>query len=129
MSFNISNQTGGVINNVAGNQQIYGDQRGQAIGPNTVREAVRKLRSAVDDAGLDPATSAAVSAGLGEIESEVQAREPDRSRVGEALEKVTGLLTSAGAIAVAGQALIGPIQAVATWVGSWGPAVAHLMRF
>ncbi|GAA1865208.1 hypothetical protein GCM10009715_10480 [Paeniglutamicibacter psychrophenolicus] len=128
MSFNIGNQTAGVVNNVAGNQWIYGDQRGKAVGTGAVREAVRKLRGAVDDVALDDATSVAVSAGLVEIESELEAQEPERSRVRDALEKVTVLLTSAGAIAAAGQALVGPITSVASWVGSWGPAVAHLLR-
>lgn len=128
MSFNIVNQTAGVVNNVAGNQQIYGDQRGEAISTNAVFEAVQQLRQAAETAGLDAGTAAAVSAGLDKIEAEVQADEPDRSRVGTALEKVTRLLTSAGAVAAAGKALIGPIQTVATWVGSWGPAVAQLLR-
>lgn len=127
MSFNIGNQTGGVINNVAGNQRISGGQHGTAVSTSSVREAVQALRAAVDDADLDEATTVALSGHLKDIETEVSAQEPDRSMVGATLDKVAGLLVSAGAVAAAGQSLTGPIRVVASWVGSWGPAVAQLI--
>ena len=128
MSFNIGSQTGGVINNVTGNQRIDGGQRGKAVSINTVRQAVQQIRKGVDSATLAPDTFAIISAALSEIESEVHAQEPNRSKVRESLDKIVGILASAGAIAAAGQALVGPIQSVALWVGSWGPAVAKLFH-
>ncbi|WP_026552440.1 hypothetical protein [Arthrobacter sp. H20] len=127
MSFNIGNQTGGVINNVAGNQRVSGTQHGAAVSTSSVREAVQALRAAVDDADLDEATSVAVSGHLKDIETEVSAQDPDRSMVGTTLDQLAGLLMSAGAVATAGQSLIGPIRLVASWVGSLGPAVAQLL--
>lgn len=47
MGFNINNQTGGVINNVEGNQYILGDQRSQMVRSGAVREAVQELERGV----------------------------------------------------------------------------------
>ena len=127
MSFNIGNQTGGVINNVAGNQYISGDQRGTAASAAVLREALEQLRAAVGNAGLDDKTSTAATAQLDEIDSTLTEQEPDRPKAGKALDKLAALLVSAGAVATAGQALAGPIQTIASWVGSWGPAVAQLL--
>lgn len=127
MSFNIGNQTGGVINNVSGSQRISGGQHGQAASTDTACHALRELRAVVLQAGLDDGKAAAAAAFLDDIDAGLTEPEPDRSRVGRALDELTGLLLSAGALASAGQALAGPLRAIASWVGSWGPAVAQLM--
>ncbi|MBM6623215.1 hypothetical protein JTF08_16525 [Micrococcaceae bacterium RIT802] len=127
MNFNIGSQTGGVINNVSGNQRVSGGQHGQAVSTDATRHALRELRAAVLQAGLDDGRAAAVAAPLEDIDAELAKPEPDRSKVGRALDELTALLLSAGALASAGQALAGPIRAIASWVGSWGPSVAQLM--
>lgn len=127
MSFNIGNQTGGVINNVAGDQHIAGDQRGNALSLASVRDAARELRDVLENLDCDPRAKVSALAESGGIETELQKPDPDRSRVGTALDKVAAVLLSAGAAATAGQSLIGPVQAISAWVGTWGPSVAQLL--
>ncbi len=59
MTFNIGNQSGGVINNVAGDQHITGGQHGTLVSTEDARRAVGELRRAVTAAGLGEATAAA----------------------------------------------------------------------
>lgn len=127
MSFNIGSQSGGIVNNVAGSQYNTGGQQGNAVGIRTVRQAVEQLRTAAQDAAPDGSTAASVTEHLDAIDAELAQEEPDRPKVGRALDKVAALLLSAGAVAGAGQALVAPVQTIASWVGSWGPQVAQLL--
>ena len=127
MNFNIGNQSGGIVNNVAGNQYNTGGQQGNAVGVQSVRQAVDQLRTAAEGVAPDRHTAAYVREHLDAIDAELTQNEPDRSKVGRSLDNVAGLLLSAGAVATAGQALVAPVQTIATWVGSWGPQVAQLL--
>lgn len=127
MNFNIGQQTGGVINNVSGTQRITGGQHGEVIPVDTARNALLQLHRAVQHAGLDAEQSAAAATSLDVLDAELAKPDPDRSKAGQALDELTSWLLSAGALATAGQALVGPIRAIATWVGSWGPSVAQAL--
>jgi hypothetical protein len=127
MTFNIGNQTGGVINNVAGDQHISGGQQGVLVTTEDVRRTLASLRQAVTVASLDQATEAGSQAEIAEMDEAVRAERPDRHRFARALERLTRLLAAAGSLATAGAALTGPLQALANWLGTIGEPVLHLL--
>ncbi|MFD0276991.1 hypothetical protein ACFVHB_24220 [Kitasatospora sp. NPDC127111] len=121
MVFNIGSQQGGVFNNVAGDQTVYGGQSSHFTADGQdVRTLVGELRSAVDQAQLPPAVAPEVKAELDSLDAEVARPEPDREVVAGRLNRITHLLKSAGALVAAGTGLLGPLSALAGWVGSLG---------
>lgn len=127
MTFNIGSQTGGVINNIAGDQRISGSQQGVLVTADDARKALGSLRQAVASAGLDETTAAQAHAHLTELDTTMRAARPDRSRFARALERLTRLLAAAGPLATAGAALAGPLQALAVWLGALGEPILHLL--
>jgi hypothetical protein len=127
MSIHIKNQHAGVINNIDGNQVVYGGQHGTAISSADARRAVHDLRDALGRAALDDATAAEARARVAEIDAEVHALEPDKERAVGPLQRLVKLLTDAGSLATAGAALIGPLQTLAGWLGAHGAAIIGLL--
>jgi hypothetical protein len=127
MTFNIGNQSGGVINNVAGDQHITGGQHGTLVSTEDARRALAELRRAVTATGLDEATAAGAHAEVAEMDEALRAGHPDRARFAGALERLTRLLASAGSLASAGVALLGPLHALAGWLGALGAPVLALL--
>ncbi|WP_406206744.1 hypothetical protein OH807_33430 [Kitasatospora sp. NBC_01560] len=128
MVFNIGSQQAGVINNVAGDQTVQGGQSGHLTADGKdVRGLVGELRTAVEDAQLPPAVVPEVRAELDSLDEEVARPEPDREAVAGRLTRITGLLTSAGALVAAGTSLIGPISALAGWVGALGRPILQAL--
>jgi len=64
MTFNIGSQTGGVINNVQGDQNITGGQHGMLVTSADARQALGSLGQAVAAAGLDETAAAQAHAEL-----------------------------------------------------------------
>jgi hypothetical protein len=126
MTFHIGSQSGGTFNNVAGSQHITGGQQTHVTSV-PAQEALRELRQALATVRLDSRTVARVDAELTEIENAVQPERPDRDRAARATERLTGLLTAAGAFVTAGGALIRPLQALATWLGPLGQQVLAMI--
>ncbi len=127
MTFNIGSQTGGVINNIQGDQHITGGQHGKLVTAEEVRQALGNLRRAVAEAGLDERTTATAHAQLTEMDAAMRAARPDRPRFAQALERLTRLFVAAGSLSSAGAALIGPVQALAQWLGGLGEPILHLL--
>ena len=127
MTFNSGNQTGGVINNVAGDQHISGGQQGLLITTEDVRRTLACLRQAVTAASLDQAAQAGAQAELAEMDDAIRAERPDGHRFAGALERLTRMLAAAGSLTTAGAALTGPLHAMATWLGTIGEPVLHLL--
>jgi hypothetical protein len=127
MSPQIYSQHAGIINNNDRDQVIYGGQYGTAGTSEDARRAVRDLRDALADAALDNATAAQARAQLAEIDAAVHAPEPDKRRAAGPLKRLVELLADAGSLATAGTALIGPLQALAGWLGAHGAAVLSLL--
>ena len=127
MTFNIGNQTGGVINNVAGDQHVSGGQQGVLVTTEDVRRTLASLRQAVTAARLDQAAEAGAQAEIAEMDEAIRAERPDRHRFAGALARLTRLLAAAGSLATAGAALTGPLQALASWLGTIGEPVLHLI--
>jgi hypothetical protein len=127
MSIRIKNQHGVVVNNVDGDQVIYGGQHGTVIASEDARRAARDLRDALAGAGLDDATAAQARVQVAEIEAAVHAPEPDKGRAAGPLKRLVELLGDAGSLATAGAALIGPLQTLAGWLGAHGAAIFSLL--
>jgi hypothetical protein len=127
MTFNIGNQSGGVINNIAGDQHITGGQQGVVVAPEAARQAVRDLIAAMDASSLNDATARKARSYVDEIDAELATADPDRPEVASRLERLTRLLMSAGALATAGSALVAPLQTLAGWLGTLGEPVLRLL--
>lgn len=121
MVFNIHNQNAGVVNNVDGVQHVHGGQHVYAPQITDLRQAVHKLRSAVEASELSD--NKAVCEYLNALDSEVRRSKPDPARVGGPLKKITEIAAAAGALA----GLVGPIQTVVAWLGFLGQPIAKLL--
>jgi hypothetical protein len=127
MTFNIGSQSGGVINNVAGDQHITGQQHGTFVTTEDARRAVGELRHAVTTAGLGEGAAGDAHAHVAEMDAVLQAGQPDRPRFARALERLTRLLSAAGSLATSGAALLGPLHALAGWLGALGGPILSLL--
>ncbi len=127
MTFNIGSQSGGVINNVAGDQHITGQQYGTLVTAEDARRALGDVRHAVTAAGLDQATAAAAHTEVAEMDETLRTERPDKSRFARALERLTRLLSAAGSLVTSGAALLGPLHALAGWLGALGGPVLALL--
>jgi hypothetical protein len=125
MTFNIGNQTGGIINNVGGDQTIRGDQRGQTVTSQEAREAARNLLEALEQPGLPD--DAAARRQARDIDTEVRSGEPHKSRVAGLLEGLARMITTGAGWARAGAAIVGPIRILATWLGALGVPILGLL--
>ncbi len=130
MTFNIGSQSGGVVNNVAGNQRVEGGQHGIQISREDARSAAAALSEillAADLSALGHDERATVLEDAAVIDAEMAAPEPSRESVGVRLERVTSLLSSAGAFVGAGAALLGPLTTLAQWLGPVGASVLRML--
>jgi hypothetical protein len=127
MTFNIGSQSGGVINNVARDQHIAGPQHGTLVTTEDARRALGELRHALTTAGLDQATAAGAQPCVAEMDGALRAERPDKHRFAGALERLTRLLGAAGSLASAGAALLGPLHALAGWLGALGGPILALL--
>ncbi len=127
MTFNIGNQSGGVINNVAGDQWIDGGQQGTVVTVDTARQAARLLRQAVDAAPLPADVADTARRHADDIDSELRRDNPDRPTVADRLHQLTTLLTWAGSLVAAATSIVGPVRTIATWLGQFGAPIAHLL--
>jgi hypothetical protein len=127
MTFNIGPQTAGIINNVAGDQHITGQQNGTLATTQDARRALTDLRSAVTTARLGTDTAAGAHAHVAEMDAALQADQPDKPRFARALERLTQLLAAAGSLASGAAALLGPLHALAGWLGALGGPILTLL--
>jgi hypothetical protein len=127
MTFNIGSQSGGVINNVAGDQHITGQQYGTLVTTEDARRALGELRHGVTAAGLGGDTASDAHAHVAEMDEALQAGQPDKPRFARALERLTRLLSAAGSLATSGAALLGPLHALAGWLGALGGPILALL--
>jgi hypothetical protein len=126
-SFSIGSQNAGVINNVAGDQRITGGQHGTQVTLDTARQAVRDLHAGLSATALDGKTAAEARTQVETIDAELEAPQPDRSRVARSVERLTRLLAAARSLATAGAALMGPLRLLAGWLGTLGEPILRLL--
>jgi hypothetical protein len=132
MSFNIGNQSGGVINNVAGDQHVIGGQQGVQVSQQEAVSAAAALSEALaaaDLGGLSEAERAEVREEAAAIHEDMAAPKPSRESVGSRLEHLTSVLSTAGALAGAGSALLGPLSTLARWLGPLGASALRMLPF
>jgi hypothetical protein len=130
MTFNIGSQSGGVVNNVAGNQRIEGGQHGVQISREdaaSAAAALRDLLAGTDLSALSPEERANVHEDAGAITDEMASPQPSPDKVVGHLERLTSVLSAAGAFAGAGAALIGPLTSIASWLGPVGASVLAML--
>ena len=128
MTFNISSQQGGIVNNVGRDQHVTGGQHGTYAPTGAdVATAIAELRAALDGAGLPDDVRRSASEQVDEVEGAASAEEPDRRRAATALEKLTRILVAVGPLATAATAFAGPVGALVGWLGPLGQGVARLL--
>jgi hypothetical protein len=127
MTFNIGSQSGGIINNVAGDQHVTGGQQGTAVTLPDARQAMRELRSALATAPLDRATATEIRAQLDQADAELGVPQPDPGRVARCVERLTRLLIAAGPLATASATVVGSLQTIANWLASLGEPILRLL--
>lgn len=126
--FNINTQQAGIINNVAGDQRISGGQQGTAAFTLAdARQQLHLLRAAIDRLDLPDVERDEVTGAIDAAGAELRAPQPDRRRTAGHLERLTGILRRTGALLTAGAAIVGPLQALATWLGPAGATLAALL--
>ena len=115
MGFHIGQQNAANINNVDGDQTIHGGQHGMFLADPA--QALAALRAAVEATPLPPQPAASARTEL----------ETASAALGGELERLTGTLKSAGALASAGAALVGPLQAIGRWLGPIGATLLGML--
>ena len=123
MGFNINHQTGGVVNNVEGNQYIRGGQHSGMVQSGALRAAVQELERGVAASNVSDSQLAAMSGHLKEIDQEVSRDHPEPDKVAGPLQRLTEIASAAGALA----GLAGPIQSLVTWLGPVGEPIMKLL--
>jgi hypothetical protein len=88
---------------------------------------LQRIRQVLDVLPLPDETTTVAHRELGEAEILLGYPEPDRRRIGAALERLALVLAASGALDHAGQALSGPLGALADWVGEPGRTVRQLL--
>jgi hypothetical protein len=127
VTFNIGQQTG-VNTTVAGDMTVHGGQQYIEAPTAEIRAELTAIRDAVASLELEPEVATEAGELIAAAEEELERPEPRVDRVGSTLERLTGVLTDAGALAAAGAALIEPLRRVASFVGSSGQAILQLLR-
>jgi hypothetical protein len=127
VTFNINNQTGGIINNVTGDQHITGGQYGTVVTTEAAQRAVQELRDGLAAAAVDGATATEAGNRVDEIDTALRAPTPDRPRVAAALDRLTRLLAAAGSLATTGLGLVEPLRTLARWLGTLGEPILRFL--
>ncbi|WP_285703124.1 hypothetical protein [Microtetraspora sp. NBRC 16547] len=121
MTFNIGNQQAVNINNVGGDQTIQGGQQGTFLGGEP-SEWAASLVTRLHALSL-PSEAAEAEA----VQTELNRARPDRQSIATRLTRLTEVLSSAGAIAAAGESLRGPLMALAGWLGALGAPIMRML--
>lgn len=130
MTFNIGSQSGGIINNVGGDQNVEGGQQGVQITHADARAALDALRAGIGATDLGRATPLEVEEighGLDVVDHELAEASPDPATIVDRLERVTRILTRTGALAASGAALVGPLTTLGQWLGPLGASLLRML--
>lgn len=125
-TFNIGRQEGN-ISNVAGDMTIHGGQQYISASADMARTELGKIRAALSNVDFDPILQGWIGELLADAEAEIQQGRPDAQKVARPIERLTRLIKDAGAMSVAGAALIDPLQRIATWLGASGQTIRNLI--
>lgn len=117
MVFNIGSQQGN-INNVAGDQTIYGGQQGNFVSAQPVEFAV-ELADKLRRMGMEQAAADADAIG-----HELEQPQPDRESISARLLRIAQAVT---AVAGAASAVHRPLVGIAQWLGTLGAPILGLL--
>lgn len=128
MVFNIGNQQGGVVNNVAGDQ-TYNQQRpiSYTAAPQSIRDSFLNLRGELSRAGIPPHVRAAIDEDVQALDRESARPEPDTATLANYATRVTRALSSTGALAAAGSSLVTALGTLASSLGPLGQPILHMI--
>ena len=126
MPFNIGSQQASIVNNVDGDQYVYGGQHVGATTSDAV-DALQTLRDELTRLALPREAQTAASAELSSIDREMAREEPDRTLVASRLERFVRILKGCGAVAAAASAITGPVGVIVSWLGSVGAGVVSAL--
>jgi hypothetical protein len=122
--FNIGSQQAGAIFQAAGDQVVH---HGEGTLGSSALRLVADLRSALAARPLSNGTAAEVERELALVEAELERPTPDTGAVADRLERLTGVLGRAGALATAAEGLTTPLRHLAAWLGPAGAGLLHLL--
>jgi hypothetical protein len=120
MSIKIGAQYAGVVNNIDGDMHVTGGVYGVNENTAVARKVLADLRTAVASAPLNTGTDSAARREIATMDDSLKPEQLDRSRVAAALNRLTALLSAAGALAHAGAELVTPLRGLAEWLGTLG---------
>jgi hypothetical protein len=126
VTFNIGSQHGNV-SNVAGDMTVYGGQHYTALPADMISRELENIHSIISAIQLSPEARKTAAALLAEARRELGQPGCEAEKVARPVKRLAGLLSDIGAISAAGAALIGPLQAIASWLGPAGQAILHLI--
>jgi hypothetical protein len=121
--FNIGSQQAGSINNVAGDFNVGTFESSLQTG----NQLVTDLRRALDQTEMPARTRTEVGRELNAVERELGRPQPDKATVAERLERLTKMLTGAGALATAANTVLPILHTLAGWLGGAGAGLAALI--
>jgi hypothetical protein len=129
LTFNIGSQQAGVVNNVTGDQRVYGGQHA-AVSMNVaeVRTLLSQLRDEVQRSRLPADARSEAEAEIDGAAAEAAKPQPDKRTVAVRLTRLAQVLSAAGALATAGTGLGGALAALAGWLGNLGEPIRHLLN-
>ncbi|RZI53794.1 MAG: hypothetical protein EOP16_00865 [Pseudonocardia sp.] len=117
MVFNIGSQQGN-INNVAGDQTIYGGQHGTFVSAQAV-EFAAELAATLRHMGMER-----VAADADAVHHELEQSQPDREKISVRLIRIAQAVT---AVAGAESAVHRPLVALAKWLGALGSPILGML--
>lgn len=125
MTFNIGNQSGGVINNVGGDQIVSGLQSGIIhVTLAQARNAAQELQSLLGSSDLWPPIRQELDGAFAEVNRELALPLPDQPLVAHRLTRIVQRVVSAGSLVGSTKEIVGSLTTLAEWLG---PAGAHLL--
>jgi hypothetical protein len=119
---NVNGPNYGQLNQAGRDLEVVNDDALHAL------HSVGRLRSALDLAPLTSTDKRLVERELDLVDRELRSPRPDRSDVAQRMSRVAEILKSAGALASAGAALLGPLGAIAGFLGPVGAAIVKSAR-
>lgn len=122
------NQQAGNITNVAGNMTVEGGQTVvTSFGSADALREVARLRDGIEGLGLPAKVRKAAHSALRDVEAELRRPAPDRPKIAARLQHLAHALSTAGALATAGMAVVQPLQQLAAWLGPLGASLLPLL--
>ena len=112
------------INQAARDQTINFPGGTPTIAP---QGAVADLRGALQAAALPEAARREAEQSLELVEAELERPAPDKERIGTFVDGLTDTVKEAGALVTAGESLLSPLKALASWLGPAGVSALRLL--